>query len=50
MTTPLLQYFARFDGGARLLDSEGEVTRRVGHGAPCLSGFRLYLLRQEASN
>ena len=29
--------------GARLLGLEGEVTRRVGHGAPCLSDFRLYL-------
>ena len=27
---------------------EGEVTRRVGHGAPCLSNIRLYLLRQAA--
>ena len=35
MTTLLLQYVARFDGGARLLDLEGEVTRRVGRGAPC---------------
>ena len=29
MTTPLLQYAARFDGGARFLGLEGEVTRRV---------------------
>ena len=34
MTTPLLQYVARFDGGgARFLGLEGEVTRRVRHGA-----------------
>ena len=46
MTTPLLlQYVARFDGGERLLGLEGEVTRRVVHGAPCLSDSRLYLLR-----
>ena len=50
MTTPLLQYVARFDGGARLLGLEGEVKRRVGHGAPCLSNIRLYLLRQAARN
>ena len=50
MTTPLLQYVARFDGGARFLGLEGEVTRRAGHGAPCLSNIRLYLLRQAARN
>ena len=51
MTTPLLQYVARFDGGgARFLGLEGEVTRRVGHGAPCLSDCRLHLLRQAARN
>ena len=50
MTTPLLQYVARFDGGVRFLGLEGEVTRRVGHGAPCLSNSRLYLLRQAARN
>ena len=50
MTTPLLQYVARFDGRARLLDLEGEVTRIVGYGAPCLSDSRLYLLRQAARN
>ena len=51
MTTPLLQYVARFDGGgARLLGLEGGVKRRVGHGAPCLSDSRLYLLRQAARN
>ena len=50
ITIPLLQYIARFDGGARLMGSEGEVTRKVGYGAPCLSGFRLYLLRQAARN
>ena len=50
MTTPLLQYVARFDGEARFLGLEREVTRRVGHGAPCLSGSRLYLLRQAARN
>ena len=38
MTTPLLQYVARFDGGrAILLGLEGEVTRRVGRGAPSFS-------------
>ena len=42
MTTPLLQYVARFDVGARFLGLEGEITRRVGHGAPCLSNIRLY--------
>ena len=50
MTTLLLQYVARFDGGARFLGLEGEVTRRAGHGAPCLSNIRLYLLRQAARN
>ena len=50
MTTPLLQYVARFDGGARFWGLEGEVTRRAGHGAPCLSNIRLYLLRQAARN
>ena len=50
MTTPLLQYVARFDGGARFLGLEGEVTRRVGHGAPCLSDSCFYLLRQAAGN
>ena len=50
MMTPLLQYVARFEGGARILGLEGEVTRRVGHGAPCLSTSRLYLLRQAARN
>ena len=40
MTTPLLQYVARFDGGGRdFLGLEGEVTRRAGHGAPCLSNI-----------
>ena len=49
--TPLLHYVARFDGGgARLLGLEGEVTRRVGRGALCLSDSRLNLLRQAASN
>ena len=43
MTTPLLQYVARFDGGARLLGLEGEFTRRFSHGAPCLSSSRIYL-------
>ena len=37
MTTLLLQYVARFDGGARFLRLEGEVTRRVARGA--LVGF-----------
>ena len=50
MTTPLLQYVARFDGGARFWGLEGEVTRRVGHGPPCFSNSRLYLLRQAARN
>ena len=50
ITTPLLQYVARFDGGARILGLEGEVTRRVGHGPPCLSDSRLYLLLQAATN
>ena len=48
--TPLLQCVARFDGGAEIFGFEGEVTRRVGHGAPCLSSSRLYLLRQAARN
>ena len=50
MTPP--QYVAWFDGGggAKSLGLEGEVIRRVGHGAPCLSDSRLYLLRQAASN
>ena len=50
MTTPMLQYVARFDGGGGFLGLEGEVTRRVGHGAPCLSYSRLYSLRQAARN
>ena len=50
MTTPLLQYVARFDGGGDILGLEEEVTRRVGHGAPCLSDSRLYMLRQAARN
>ena len=37
-------------GGARFLGLKGEVTRRVGHGAPCLSDSRLYLFRQAARN
>ena len=37
--------------GARFLGLEGEVTRRVGHGAPCLLDSRpYYLLRQAARN
>ena len=35
MTTPLLQYAARFDGGGEIVGFGGGVTRRVGHGAPC---------------
>ena len=50
ITTPLVQYVARFDGGAKFLGLKGEVTRRVGHGAPCVSDSRLYLLRQAARN
>ena len=49
MTTPLLQYVARFDGGGDIFGF-GEVTRRVGYGAPSLSDSRLYLLRQAARN
>ena len=41
MTIPLLQYVARLMGEARLLDLEGEVTRRLDRGAPCLSVSRL---------
>ena len=37
-------------GGARFLGLEGGVTRRVGHGAPCLWDSHLYLLRQAARN
>ena len=50
MTTLLLQYVARIDGGARFLRLEGEVTRRVARGVPCLLDSRLYLLRQAARN
>ena len=52
MATPLLKYcmLRGLMGGARLLGLEGEVTRRVGRGAPSLSESRLYLLRQAASN
>ena len=50
MTTPLLQYVARFDGGGEIFGFGGGVTRRVGHGAPCLSDSHLYLLRQAARN
>ena len=50
MATPLLEYIARFDGGARFLGLKGEITRRVGHGAPCLSDSHRYLLRQAARN
>ena len=30
-------------GGARFLGLGGEVTRRVGHGAPCLSNIPLFV-------
>ena len=50
ITTPLPQYIARFDGGGGIMGLEGEVTRKVGYGAPCLSDTRLYLLRQAARN
>ena len=51
MTTPLLQSSLHgLMGGARLLGLEGDVTRRVDHGAPCLSDSRLYLLRQAPRN
>ena len=50
MTTPLLQYVARFDAGGEIVGFGGGVMRRVGRGAPCLSDSRLYLLRQAASN
>ena len=50
MATPLLQYVARFDGGGEIFGFGGGVTRRVGHGAPCLSDSHLYLLRQAARN
>ena len=50
MTTPLLQYVARFDGGGEIFGFGGGFTRRVGHGAPCLSDSHLYLLRQAARN
>ena len=51
ITTPLHQHYdVRFDGGGEILGLEGEVTRRVGHGAPCLSDSRLHLLRQAAKN
>ena len=35
---------------ARLSGLDEKVTRRVSRGAPCLSDFPLYLLRQTASN
>ena len=50
MTTPLLQYVARFDGGGEIGRMDREVTRRVGRGAPCLSDSPLYFLRQAARN
>ena len=50
MTTLLLHYVARFDGGGEMLGLHGDVIRRVGRGAPCLLDSRLYLLRQAASN
>ena len=39
MMTPLLQCVARFDGGGETFGLDGEVRRRVGRGAPCLSKF-----------
>ena len=50
MTTPLLQYIARFDGEGEIVGFGGEATKRVGRGAPCLSDSRLYLLCQAARN
>ena len=50
MTSPLLRTSHDLMWGARFLGLEGEVTRRVGHGAPCLSDSRLSLLRQAARN
>ena len=35
MTTPLLQYVARFDGGGEIVGFGGGGTRKVGRGAPC---------------
>ena len=54
MATPLLHHCCSTShglmGGTRFLGLEGGVTRRVGHGAPCLSDSHLYLLRQAARN
>ena len=50
ITTPLLQYIARFDGGGEIFGFGGEGSGRVGYGAPCLSDSRLYLLRQATRN
>ena len=46
----LLHYVAYFMMMAKLSGLDGEVTRRVGRGAPCLSDSPLYLLSQAASN
>ena len=51
ITTSLLQYVARFDGGGEIVGfGGGGVTRRVGRGAPGLSDFYPYLLRQAVRN
>ena len=50
MTEPDCAAICNLMRGARFLVLEGEVTRRVGHGAPCLSNIGLYLLRQAARN
>ena len=49
MTMPLLQYVARFNEGGDIVGFKGEVIRRVGRSAPCLSNYRLYLLRLAAN-
>ena len=50
INTYIHTYIHTYMGGARFLGLEGGVTRRVGHGAPCLSDSHLYLLRQAARN
>ena len=50
MTTPLLQYIARFDRGSEIVGSGGGRYKESWPWCPCLSDSRLYLLRQAASN
>ena len=50
MTTPLLQYVARFDGRGEIFGFGGGGYKESWSCAPCLSNSRLYLLQQAARN